>query len=151
MDMLKRILDSCWFRFLARLAVGGVFVYASLQKIADPASFAQNIENYRMLPLWSVNFLALYLPWLELLAGVFLVAGVWVRGSALLISSMLGVFIVAIGQAAARGIKLHCGCLSAQGEPADVSGMLLHMLGNAALLALGVMLLRAGPGEEKVA
>ena len=43
------------------------------------------------------NLVAVTLPWIELVAGLLLIAGVWKRESALVIALMLVVFIVAAG------------------------------------------------------
>ncbi len=59
------------------------------------------------------NVVAVTLPWIELVAGVLLIAGVWKRESALVIALMLVVFLVAAGSVMARGIDVeNCGCVS---------------------------------------
>ena len=55
---------------IARLILGGVFIYASLDKIAHPAEFAKAIGNYHVVPFGLENLMALALPWLELIAGI---------------------------------------------------------------------------------
>ena len=67
---------------LARLVVGAVFVYASLDKIAHPELFARSVMDYRVLPLSLVIPMAILLPWTELLAGALLILGWMRRGSA---------------------------------------------------------------------
>ena len=101
---------------LCRLALGGVFIYASLDKIANPAEFAKAIGNYHVLPFGLENLLALFLPWLELLTGILLIVGIMVDGATILIISMNIVFIFAISQALARGISIECGCFSVSTE-----------------------------------
>ena len=101
---------------LCRLVLGGVFIYASLDKIANPADFAKAIGNYHVLPFGLENLLALFLPWLELLTGILLIAGIMVEGATILIISMNIVFIFAISQALARGISIECGCFSVSTE-----------------------------------
>ena len=101
---------------LCRLVLGGVFIYASLDKIANPAEFAKAIGNYHVLPFGLENLLALFLPWLELLTGILLIAGIMVDGATILIISMNIVFIFAISQALARGISIECGCFSISTE-----------------------------------
>ena len=101
---------------LCRLVLGGVFIYASLDKIANPAEFAKAIGNYHVLPFGLENLLALFLPWLELLTGLLLIAGIMVDGATILIISMNIVFIFAISQALARGISIECGCFSVSTE-----------------------------------
>ena len=78
--------------FAARLVIGGLFLYASLYKIQDPAAFAVSIRNYGILPAdWS-NVAALTLPWIEIIAGSFLILGIHIKPSALLTTGMLAVF-----------------------------------------------------------
>ena len=101
---------------LCRLVLGGVFIYASLDKIANPAEFAKAIGNYHVLPFGLENLLALFLPWLELLTGILLIAGIMVDGATILIISMNIVFIFAVSQALARGISIECGCFSVSTE-----------------------------------
>ena len=101
---------------LCRLVLGGVFIYASLDKIANPAEFAKAIGNYHVLPFGLENLLALFLPLLELLTGILLIVGIMVDGATILIISMNIVFIFAISQALARGISIECGCFSVSTE-----------------------------------
>lgn len=109
---LRGLLASTWLQALCRLALGGIFIYASLDKIAHPREFAAIIANYAILPDLLVTLPALVLPWLELIAGLCLVAGFWTRSSALWLSLLLLVFILALGFNALRGIDLNCGCFS---------------------------------------
>ena len=101
---------------LCRLVLGGVFIYASLDKIANPAEFAKAIGNYHVLPFGLENLLALFLPWLEIITVILLIAGIMVDGATILIISMNIVFIFAISQALARGISIECGCFSVSTE-----------------------------------
>lgn len=101
--------------FILRLILGGIFVYAGAAKIIHPAGFAADIGNYRMLPHEWIHLLAITLPWIEVAAGLLLIAGVWKRASALLITAMLAVFIVAIAQAVARNLNIECGCFGTVG------------------------------------
>jgi uncharacterized membrane protein YphA (DoxX/SURF4 family) len=101
---------------LARLILGWVFIYASLDKIVHPELFAEAVYNYQLSPEVAVNLVALWLPWLELLSGALLVLGVWVRGSSLLLSVLMLVFLGALGINLARGLDIHCGCFTTQGS-----------------------------------
>ena len=97
---------------LARLILGGIFIFASLDKISNPDAFAMAIGNYHVMPFGLENLLALILPWLELLSGIFIIAGIMVDGAAIMIIMMNMLFIIAISQALARGISIECGCFS---------------------------------------
>ena len=97
---------------LARLILGGIFIFASLDKISNPEAFETAIGNYHVMPFGLENLLALILPWLELLSGIFIIAGIMVDGAAIMIIMMNMVFIIALSQALARGISIECGCFS---------------------------------------
>jgi uncharacterized membrane protein YphA (DoxX/SURF4 family) len=99
-----------WLSIRVQIGLGAIFLVAALPKIADPPSFAHMIYNYRVVPAFAVNALALVMPWVELLAGLALVLGVWRRESAALVGLMLLVFIAAIGFNLARGHAVDCGC-----------------------------------------
>ena len=101
---------------VARTALGCVFIYASLDKISHPELFAEAVYNYQLSPEVAVNLVALCLPWLELLSGGLLVLGVWVRGSSLILSGLMIVFLGALGINLARGLDIHCGCFTTQGS-----------------------------------
>ena len=92
------------------MMLGILFIYASIDKIADPAYFAGTIQNYQLIPVWLINISAITLPWLELLCGVLLLTGVWHRSASLIITLLMIVFIVAISSAIFRGLDIECGC-----------------------------------------
>jgi uncharacterized membrane protein YphA (DoxX/SURF4 family) len=98
-----------------RWAVGVTFLYASLDKLAHPAAFAQTIANYRLVPLPLLHPFALLLPVVEAVVGAALVLGWQRRGAALLAVAMLVMFIVAIGAALARDLDISCGCFQTEG------------------------------------
>lgn len=97
---------------LLRVALGLVFVVASLDKIQNPENFATNIANYRVLPYRLINLAAIVLPWLEIITGSLLLMGLWVRATAMLTCSMLLLFSLAIIQALLRDLDISCGCFA---------------------------------------
>ncbi len=116
MRMIGRVITHRVFLRLAGLIVGGVFVYASWDKITQADRFADIVHDYDMLPLLFVNAFALMMPWTELVVGATLIVGVWRRASGLLATALTVSFMVAIAQAEIRGLEIECGCF-------DVSGM----------------------------
>ena len=123
-----------------RLLVGGVFVYSGIVKILDPLAFAQQVRNYRTVGQDLAFLAAVYLPWLEVLAGAFLVAGVLKKASAALISLLLGGFIVLVAVTMIRGIDVDCGCFGALSRRADWR----LLLEDAVLLGMSLAVLLAG-------
>ena len=106
----KEALVSPWLTVRVQIALGVFFVAAALPKLVDPPSFAHMIYNYRLVPGGFVNLMALVMPWLELLAGLALILGVWTRTSAILVGALLLVFVAAISLNLARGNAIDCGC-----------------------------------------
>ena len=106
---------------LARWVLGGLFVYMGMTKALDPVTFLKLVHRYQMVdsPVL-LNAIASALPWFEVFCGLLLLAGVAVRGAALLLALMLVPFTVlvlkrALGIAGTEGIplcsvKFDCGC-----------------------------------------
>lgn len=109
---------------VARLVVGGVFVWLSITKISDPHLFMKLLREYK-LPLMEshhtlMNVTAVTLPWIELLCGMFFLVGFWLRGAAVLLLVMLIAFTTAVAwraigvyhseEIAFCAIKFDCGC-----------------------------------------
>jgi uncharacterized membrane protein YphA (DoxX/SURF4 family) len=107
---LRRLLEGPIVQLGCRLALAAIFLYAAIPKIAEPGAFAVDIANYRILPAELVHPLAVTLPWIELVAAILLVVGVWTRAAALLCGLMLLVFIAGMAGAVARGLDIACGC-----------------------------------------
>ena len=112
MSLPWRRLLGPWLAWLFRVALGLVFVVASLDKVADPDRFAVSIANYHILPQGLINLTAICLPWVELLAGLLLLLGLWIRPNLLLIEGMLALFVAAILSALHRDLDISCGCFS---------------------------------------
>ena len=108
----RQALTHPWLTIRVQLALGVIFIAAALPKIADPPSFAHMVYNYRLVPGGLVNLMAMTMPWVELLAGLALILGVWKRAALMLIGAMLAVFIIAIGINLGRGNAIDCGCFN---------------------------------------
>lgn len=119
------------------LIVGGIFIYAGASKVSDPAQFAKDIQNFRIVE-WPIAIrLAFYLPWLEILAGLALIVGFLRSGALTILTGLMVVFIAATIAAHARGISLDCGCFGAASKGMSFT---THMLIDFAILAaLGVL------------
>ena len=89
---------------LAQLAIGALFIVASLAKLGDLPAFAEQIHNFRSLPLAAENLVAATLPWIELVAGLALVFGVRPRSGAWVVGGLTAVFTVAVIVAWIRGL-----------------------------------------------
>ena len=104
------------FYLIIRLLLGVMWVWASLDKIQNPAQFSRDIANYHVMPFGLENLSAIVVPWLELLIGIGLIIGVMVDGAALISFSLMLLFIVLISQAILRGFNIECGCGLKEGQ-----------------------------------
>ena len=96
-----------------RILLGGIFILASIDKIASPANFGRAIYAYQILvgPLvYLISPMAIILPWLELITGFLVMINRQVRPSALILLGMNIVFIAAILSTIVRGMNIDCGC-----------------------------------------
>jgi len=133
-------------RFIAIL-IGALFVYAGIVKVIEPVPFARDIDNYKMLP-WSVGvWLALYLPWLEILCGLALITRILFRGSVFIVTALMSLFIVVSIVAKARGLDVSCGCF---GHASKYFNFSWHLVLDFALL-FGLVMLSRQPARHKPA
>jgi uncharacterized membrane protein YphA (DoxX/SURF4 family) len=103
---------------LLRLIVAGVFLYAGVMKIWDfghgqsaTPDFTVAIQHFEILP-WPdlAVVLAIYLPWLEVIAAITLFVQRLALGAATAAAGMTLVFLGAVTSAWARGLDISCGC-----------------------------------------
>ncbi len=99
-----------WFFIILRCFLGVVFVYAGISKVGDANSFAQSIASYRIMPDFLTIHLAIYLPYLEILAGIALISRFLFTGGILIAGLLLAIFLGATGSALVRGLDISCGC-----------------------------------------
>ena len=127
-----------YFIIFLRLILGAVFLWASFDKILDPASFAKNISNYHVVPLGLENTVAIILPWLEFFIGTGMILGIMVDGSIIISSFLLILFNILIAQAILRGFNIECGCGLIDGQMVGIEKILENfvLLGFAYILNL---------------
>ena len=109
MKQEKFIWLAAW---LARVALGGWFVYSGVEKIfiSGLDRFVYDISNYKIVgaPLDAVA--AYTVPWFEIVAGLCLIIGVFRRAAILTIAGLVGVFAICIGWAWYHQLNISCGC-----------------------------------------
>jgi len=102
-----------WAGLVVRVAAAGVWLFAGAAKIPQIGDFPALVERYGILPhVLAVPF-AYLLPFLEIGVGLYLLLGLFVRGTALVGTLLFAAFLTAQAQAWARGIPLDCGCFGA--------------------------------------
>jgi uncharacterized membrane protein YphA (DoxX/SURF4 family) len=138
---MNKIISNKYFLLTIRTVLGFVFIFAAISKATDPDVFARAISNYKLLPLFSINFLAIILPWIELCAGILLVFGISIKENSAILSGLLLVFIIAIAISLGRGLNIDCGCFGTVG---GTKIGIQKILENIGLLILGLILVKFG-------
>ena len=136
MQYLSNIFRLKYIQLIARILLGGIFIYASIDKIVFPRDFAKIVMNYGILPTKVAIYFSFLLPWIELFLGMFLIIGLFVRESALLLSSLLLVFMAAMIIKSINGGIQNCGCFSMSSQKFE--SIYLLLLRDVLLLGCGI-------------
>lgn len=132
------------------IVLGGLFLYAGVQKHLAPYEFAEAVLAYQLMPSALVGLVTAILPWVEMVSGFSLILGglmgsrrfsnpfpvgsVLRRSALLLILGQSLLFVAVLLITMARGLKIDCGC-----------GLFLQrQVGPASLLEDGLFLLLTG-------
>jgi putative oxidoreductase len=136
-------MDLSWRNVRWRIVdalVGTIFIYAGAIKALDPARFADDIDNYKILP-WAISVrIAFYLPWLEIFCGLALILRILYRGGLSILTALIGIFIAATIAAKIRGLDITCGCF---GHASKNWSFSTHLALDSVLLLSLLLLLRS--------
>jgi uncharacterized membrane protein YphA (DoxX/SURF4 family) len=115
---------------IARLVLGGIFVYAGISKIFFPnthlwpmfvlkfsiatnlATFGQQVDAYKLLSPGGVSFVAHTLPFTEILLGLLLLIGWELRIWASLVTLIILGFLTVVSRAYLLHMDINCGCFA---------------------------------------
>ena len=130
-----------WIELLLRWIVGLAFILASIHKIAQPAAFAQIVYSYHLFPDFSVNLIAIVMPFIELTTGLALVSGIYPRAAAAIVNVLLVVFMLIIAINLVRGHAFDCGCFPTFISRLYAESPVTMLVRNMVLLACGLPLM----------
>lgn len=122
------------FWFILRLVFGALFIFSGVMKLKDPIFFADVVRNYRLIGDPIAPAMALFVPWVEVFAGIAVMLDRFVKGGSFLLVASLIVFTLAIGISWARGLDITCGCFG-QNEELNYP---VKIAQNLVLLATGI-------------
>lgn len=148
-----RVINGSYASLVCRLVLGGVFAYAGASKIVNPGALAASIRSYALpLPEWFVSLSAHALPYMEVMLGLYLIAGLFTKASAWAANVLMLVFIAALLQGALRGLEIDCGCFGfAEASSGGVwQSLWVALARDLVFLALGLWLAHAGAGTFAV-
>lgn len=123
---------------IARLVLGLVFALSALSKITAPGPFRASVAAYHLLPPALVGPFALALPWIEALLALYVLIGLFLRPTAIVMAALLALFTGALALSLASGNTAHgCGCLPASG-PLSTLPLVTWLAGGATITAFDV-------------
>jgi putative oxidoreductase len=142
-------LSSPYATLASRIVLGGVFLIAGATKILNPGTLAAAIRSYELpLPEWFISLSAHALPYLEVLLGLYLLAGLFTKISAWATNGLMAIFFLALLQGALRGLEMDCGCFGS--SAGETSNLWLAAARDVGLLALGLHVALAPLGRFSV-
>jgi putative oxidoreductase len=133
-------------KWLARICgwiLGGTFLYAGISKMLDPIQLAHQIRNYQLAPWWMIHPAAIAMPWIEIIAGLLLILGIWAIEATVILSGLLVLFLAAIGWAMYLKLDIECGCFAGHAKVGW-----LKVAEDAVLLAIGLVGILARRGRN---
>jgi uncharacterized membrane protein YphA (DoxX/SURF4 family) len=139
--------------WIGRLLLGGIFIYAGYSKIFLPntnlwpffilkfsislnlSNFATQVEAFKMLPAWGVQFVANTLPFTEVILGLLILIGWRLRIWAPLLTLIMVGFFGVVLRAYLLHMNINCGCFATP-EPIGLK----KVLEDAALSVLALLM-----------
>jgi uncharacterized membrane protein YphA (DoxX/SURF4 family) len=139
--------------WIGRLVLGGIFVYAGFSKLLLPnthlwpvfmlkfsvsmniASFAQQVESYKIISAEASQVVARALPFVEIVLGLLLLIGWRLRIWATAITVIMAGFLAAVTRAYLLHMDINCGCF---GIPEKLTVM--TVVRDAAFTALALLM-----------
>jgi uncharacterized membrane protein YphA (DoxX/SURF4 family) len=131
-----------------RVVLGGLFLLAGYNKLAEPRDFAFAIKGFDLgLPTDFLTIVAFIVPWLEVIAGGLLVLGLFARGAAMLFVAMLSAFTIGLLSVIVRDKNVDCSCFG-QLKLFCGEGNIgwCHVIRNGVMLLTAAYLMWKGPG-----
>ena len=121
---------------IVALLFGALFIWSGIAKLKDPITFADNVRNFQVVGDPIAPAVALFLPWIEVFAGIALMSGRFARGGSFILMGLMVFFTLLMGISWIRGLDITCGCFGDN----DIVNYPVKMTQNIVLLAVGFAL-----------
>lgn len=136
-DFLLGVLSSRWPYLFVRIALAAIFIYGGAIKLLDPRAFARTISHYGLVPDPLLPVVAIGLPAIEVLAGIFLILDF--RSGLYGISGLLLLFVAVLGYGILNELDIDCGCFGEK-ELAEREGLAKAFYRDLALVGAAAFL-----------
>lgn len=105
---------------IARFGLAIVWLVSGGIKLMDPLASRQAVQAFEIIPRDYLQAVSVGLPALEVILGLLLLFGIFLRPTAIVSGVLMGIFIAAIISAWARGLQIDCGCFGGGGYNPEV-------------------------------
>jgi uncharacterized membrane protein YphA (DoxX/SURF4 family) len=105
-----------WIGLAARLILGVTYLVAGVLKARELDATRLDTRAFRILPYDLANIWGTVMPFVEIVLGLLLIAGLMTRMTAVLGGLLMIAFIIGISSVWARGIVIQCGCFGSNGK-----------------------------------
>ena len=120
---IRPLLNACgllapWALLLVRLWLGATFIVSGVSKFQYFNEFQRAVYDYGLVPVPVATFISYCVPGIEVLLGVYVILGLFLRPAALGLALMLMGFIAILSYALVTGMDIDCGCfVGGKSEP----------------------------------
>ena len=97
-------------KWVISIILGGLFILAGIIKIVSPSEFESSLHVYKIIPTWSIWWIATILPWFEMILGAGIVFPKYRVSSSYGIIGLNIAFMLVLIIVWVKGIQISCGC-----------------------------------------
>lgn len=116
MSAVRSLTANAWIGLAFRLVLAAVLIYAGLTKVVEPDGARNAILAYRVFDAGLATVLGWALPIGELVIGLLLLVGLFVRWAGLATALLMMAFVIGIASVWMRGYNIDCGCFGGGGD-----------------------------------
>ena len=116
MNIARSVTGNVWIGMVFRLILAAVLIYAGVAKVFEPGGARNAILAYRIFDANIASVLGWALPIGEIIIGLLLLVGLFVRWAGLATALLMIGFVVGIASVWMRGYNSDCGCFGGGGD-----------------------------------
>jgi hypothetical protein len=105
--------NAAWVMNILRLTLSGIFIFAGIYKLRDPATFEVSLIHWRLFPDALLMPLVWGVPWMEIVAGWACLAKSWRQAGLWFLLFLTGLYTLLLILEWMRGVSSDCGCFGA--------------------------------------
>ena len=116
MNVASSLRGNAWIGTACRLILAAVLIYAGVVKVFEPDGARNAVLAYRIFDADVASVIGWALPIGEIIIGLLLLVGLFVRWAGLATALLMTGFIIGIASVWMRGYNIDCGCFGGGGD-----------------------------------